>query len=323
VIISLLILAQLNSVQFYTRVQPETVYVGQQVTYDAVTLVDRTAQASLQSNPEYTPPEIRGATVYDFRFDTTTISNIVLRGTSYRRFVYRRALFPLTEGEFEIPPATLRYSLSDPQGYFGGQNSFTLNSQPVRFVAKALPLAGKPVDFNGVVGIFSDTAFITGQATRVGEPFTLTLRVLGVGNITLLPRPPLFIDWADVLDSDERVAWDSTGSVVRGYKEFDWIVVPKIAGALFIPTIRYDFFNPTTRQYTYAAAPSIRVNVAEAGKVLADSYRPSEDTIGTSPFPAIMRVLREHWMAAGAITILVVFLIIFSAIRAASRSRDE
>ncbi len=321
--LALLLFAQLGSVQFYTRIAPETVYVGQQATYDAVTLVDESGRNALRVNPEYTPSEVRGATVYDFRFDTTLITDVVLRGTRYRRYVYRRALFPLTVGEFEIPPATLRYSLPSNDSYYDREMTYTLQSEPVRFVAVPLPASGRPIDFNGVVGQFSDTAFTDGSSPRIGEAFTLTLRVLGVGNIALLPRPELTIEWANAHPSEERVEWDSTGSVVRGYKEFDWVVTPNVSGDLFIPPIRYDYFNQSTRRYAYASTAKIQVAVRSSGRVSADSFRPPTDQIGTSPFPEIIRILRDYWIVTASALVILLFFIIFIAIRSSSRSSDD
>ncbi len=70
------------------------------------------------------------------------------------------------------------------------------------------------------------------------------MRLSGTGNLKLLPRPALQVDWASIVAGAERIAWDSSGTVVRGSKEFDWIVTPRIAGELALPSVRYDFFNP-------------------------------------------------------------------------------
>lgn len=317
--LTLLLLAQLSSVQFYTRIAPETLYVGQQATYDAVTLLTESAQSQLSRNPEYIPPEVRGATVYDFKFDTALTTDINLRGVKYRRYVYRRAIFPLSEGTFTIPHATLRYSLSGSESYNSRSVDREIFSEAVTFTVLPLPTSGKPLDFSGAVGQFSASAFLDNDSPRLGQPITLTVRILGVGNLALLPRPKIRIDWADVFEGDESVFWDSTGSVVRGYKDFAWVITPKISGELFIPGVNFDFFNSSINGYAVATTESIPVQVGLGEGVSSDSFRPLQDTLSTSPFPAILRIFTDYWIVSLAGVLLVIFLVLFFAIRAAGR----
>jgi len=316
--LALLLFAQIGSVQFQTRTAPDTVYVGQQISYDAITLVDDIARTRLKSNPEYTPPDVRGVTVYDFPFDTAAITTVVGNSTTFRRYVYHRALFPLTPGVYTIPAATLTYSLPESDSYYSERTTYTAHSLPSTFVARPLPVNGKPLEFTGVVGQFSDTLYSDGSSPRVGEGFTVTMRVNGVGNITLLPRPELRVDWADVVADQERVVWDSAGTVVRGAKEFDWTVTPKVAGALFIPPVRYEYFDPVTKQYTAALTPTVPVTVTSATSTLPETAATRPDSIGDTPFPMALRMIRSHPLAAAGIVAFVLFLVIFLAIRARS-----
>jgi len=323
VILPLLVFAQIGTVQFQTRVSPDTVYVGQQVTYDAITLVDDLARTRLKENPTYTPAEVRGMTVYDFPFDTAAITSVASGGTNYRRYVYRRALFPLAPGRYDVPPATLQYSLPESDSYYAQRTTYTAHSVAASIVAIPLPASGRPMEFAGVVGQFTDTMYSDGAAPRVGDGFTLTVRVSGVGNITLLPRPTLRLDWADVVAGEERVRWDSTGSVVRGAKEFDWVVTPRVAGALFIPAVRYDYFDPEQRRYAAAVTAALPVQVAGGSAVRPESARVAPDSIGDTPFPAIQRAVRDHWIATIAAAVLLVVLVIWLAVRRRGDGEDD
>ncbi len=227
VIAALLLFAQVGIVQFETRVTPDTVYVGQQVSYDAVTLVDDVARARLRANPEFTPADVTGVTVYDFPFDTAAISNVVVNGVHFRRYVYHRALFALTPGSYSVGPATLSYSLPESGDYFSQPRAYSLQSAPATFVALPLPESGRPIGFSGAVGELKDTLWTDGSPPKVGDTFVVTMRIAGLGNLKMLPRPQLQIDWATTIDGPERVLWDSSGTTVRGAKEFDWVVTPQ------------------------------------------------------------------------------------------------
>ena len=307
---ALLVLAQLGVVQFQTRVSPDTVYVGQQVNYDAVTLVDDAARRRLRANPVFTPANVEGVTLYDFPFDTAAISTVMVNGSSFRRFAYHRAMFPLLPGTYTVPAASLQYTLPEGDDYFSPPRKFTTNSLPVEFTAIALPSSGRPIDFSGAVGEFRDTLHTDGSSLRVGEPFTVTMRVSGTGNLRLLTRPALQVEWASLVPGDERVFWDSAGTVVRGAKEFDWVVTPKIAGDMVLPAVRYDFFNPTTRRYEVAVTPSMSMSVAASSTTVTDSTRVPRDTIGDTPFPSIMRFARANSLVIGIVASVLAMLLL-------------
>jgi hypothetical protein len=327
VIAALLVFAQLGAVQFQTHVSPDTVYAGQQVNYDAVTLVSDAARRRLRKNPVFSPADVSGVTLYDFPFDTASISTIVVDGTPYRRYAYHRAIFPLLPGRYTVPAATLQYVLPDNNDYFSPPRTYTTTSLPTEFVAVPLPVAGRPVGFIGAVGSFRDTLRTDGSSPRVGEPFTITMRVAGVGNLRLLARPSLQIDWATIVPGDERVAWDSAGTVVRGAKEFDWVVTPRIAGDMVIPAVRYDFFNPSTRQYEFAMTPSLPLAVAPASGPPVDTSPATRDSIGATPFPAIAQLLRSNALvvAVGASAVAIILFGVWLVVghRSESDGDDE
>lgn len=308
-ILGALILAQLGSVVFHTRVLPDTVYVEQQVTYEATTLVDDVARARLRANPSYTPSDVSGATVYDFPFDMSRVDDVNVGGTHYRRFTFRRALFPLAPGPLVVPASTLQYTLPEVDGYAAPVQTTTVMSDSAVVVAVPLPAAGRPVGFSGAVGDLRDSLTLDPSSWRVGDPTTVTLRLTGTGNLKLLPRPELDVPWASVTPADERVTWDSTGVVVRGAKEFDWVVTPRISGEMVFPAVRYDYFNPATRRYVAATTPSVRVAVTKPGASTAVAP-PPRDTIGDSPFPLIGRLIRENVVVVGIATAAVVLLIV-------------
>lgn len=307
-IVAILLFAQIGTVQFQTHVSPDTVFAGQQVNYDAVTLVDDVARRRLKKNPIFTPANVEGVTLYDFPFDTSTVSTVTVNGAPYRRYAYHRAIFPLLPGIYTVPPATLQYALPDGDDYFSSEHNYTTNSEPQQFTAIPLPISGRPVGFLGAVGEFRDTLKTDGTTLRVGDPFTVTMRLSGVGNLRLLTRPSLQIDWAGVVAGEERVYWDSAGTVVRGSKEFDWVVTPKIAGDMVLPAVRYDFFNPTSRRYESSMTAAVPMTVAAASGPAIDTAATPRDTIGDTPFPMLGRLARNHSLiiAVGASAIAII-----------------
>lgn len=214
---------------FSATLAPDTVYVGQQATYALTVRIPAEVRQRLRRNPEFVPPETRAMLAYDL-----PVPRPGPRGEGPEVHVFRRALFPLTPGRYTIPPARLSYSIPQSPSFFSREEARTLRSAATTLVVLEPPDRGRPEAWSGAVGRWRASASVDPAATRVGDPFVLTLRVEGVGNATLLPRPALEIDWASVVPEDERVVLDSTPTTLSGFKEFTWLVTPRVAGTRFV-----------------------------------------------------------------------------------------
>jgi hypothetical protein len=257
-----------RGVDFHALVTPETVYVGQQATYQLGVFIDQDTRSRLRRNPEFLPPDSRSMLSYDL----PERGGMVGGGRQpCEVHMFRRALFPLTPGRYPIPSARLTYALPQNPGFFSREENYSLRSEPVSLVAIDPPTAGRPADWAGAVGTWRTTARLDTARARAGDPLVLTLRVEGQGNVTLLPRPALAIAWASVVAADERVRVDSTPTALRGSKEFDWLVTPAAGGAQRVPPIRFTYFNPFSRHYEVAVTQPITVRVAAGDVVAPDS----------------------------------------------------
>ncbi|HVT38921.1 MAG TPA: hypothetical protein VHE78_07745, partial [Gemmatimonadaceae bacterium] len=256
-----------KGVDFHALVTPETVFVGQQATYQLGVFIDQDTRSRLRRNPEFLPPESRSMLSYDLP-DRGNVFNGTIGGQPCEAHMFRRALFPLTPGRYAIPPARLTYALPQSPSFFSREESYSLRSESVTLVVIDPPLAGRPADWAGAVGSWRSSARVDTTRGRAGDPLVLTLRVEGQGNVTLLPRPPLTIAWATVVAADERVRVDSAPMALRGSKDFDWLVTPNAGGAQRVPAIRYTYFNPFSRRYETALTQPFTVRVAP-GEVVA------------------------------------------------------
>jgi hypothetical protein len=181
-----------------------------------------------------------------------------------------RALFPERPGEIVLPPASLR--CESPDG---------LEDTPVPGVAlrvRALPAAGRPAEFSGLVGSVAITRRLQPRNSALGEPpagtalevsagetLRLSVRLRGSGNLWDA-APPLQPDvelgaaveiFALEPEQDlERAAALSTRRLFR------YDLVPREAGQIRLPEQRLDYFDPESGSYAVAMAPAILVNVA-------------------------------------------------------------
>lgn len=248
----------------------DTVYVGQQATYEVAVFLNQTVRERLRRNPTFYPPEMQAMLAYDLPVPTPGGASPSGRTGSqcFDALVYRRALFPLVAGRLVIPPAQLVYSTSQS---FSREESHELETDSVAIVAVDPPSSTRPAEYHGAVGSFRVDARLDSTRSRVGDPLLLTVSVEGSGNVKLFPRPAVRIPWAGLVPADVRVRIDSTNARIRGVKEFDWVLTPRIAGELDVPPVRYGYFDPARGRYDVAVAPGSRIRVGAGSLAMADT----------------------------------------------------
>ncbi len=295
-----------RGVDFHATIAPDTVYVGQQATYQLGVFLDQDTRQRIRRNPEFQPPETRSLLSYDLR-DRGGPQSATIGGRPYETHVFRRAVFALTPGRYAIPPARLTYSLPQTSSFFSRDETFTLRSEPINLVVVEPPRAGRPPDWAGAVGSWRAVARLDTSRGRAGDPLVLTLRVEGQGNVTLLPRPRVDVSWASVVNADERVVLDSSPPLLGGWKEFDWLVTPTMPGARVVPPVRYVYFNPRTHRYEVATTAPIPLRVA-AGDVAATEVTSPASPAALRP-PPIVPALGEPSPRPVGRSVAAVFLV--------------
>lgn len=271
-----------DDIAFRAMAIPDTVWVGQQATYQVGVFLSDEIRGRLRRNPVFVPPELRSMLAYDL-----ASLNSVPRYAGQRRYevhVFQRALFPLTAGRHEIPPARLEYALPLSNSFFAREESHSARTQSLVVIAREPPETGKPPGYHGAVGRLALQTRMQGRTQRTGDPFTYTAIVSGTGNVSLLPRPDLVVSWADVVPGAVRVQMDSSTTLVRGRKEFDWILTPVKPGKQTVPAITYPFFNPYSEHYEVAFARPDSITVT-GDPVIAD-----RSAVDSTPVLPVRRV---------------------------------
>jgi hypothetical protein len=127
------------------------------------------------------------------------------------------------------------------------------------------PVVGRPLDFSGAVGgPFTVTAIAEPTVVTAEEPFTLTLRIAGPGNLAQLPRPDLrkldrFARDFAVEDSPDRF------EAAPPVREFRYRLRPRRADVREVPRWKFVYFNPaggpTSRGYMTTYTEPIALTV--------------------------------------------------------------
>lgn len=258
-------------------VEPETAFVGQQVTMTAAAFFDPSVRSRLQRQPEYRPPEVLGFWTADLPGTVRPERRAVGR-REYFVQVYRRALFPLSAGEIVIPPAAVIYEVR--RGLIYAPETFQVESPPAKVVVRPLPDEGRPSDFGGAVGRFTAEVWFDRSDLRAGEAVNLILEVQGSGNLSSLARPGLpELPGVRVYEGGEAAEVQLEGVEFAGHKRFSWVLVPEGAGQFVMPELRFAYFDPFVASYRFARTDPIALQVQPAATATALDIAPGSRAI--------------------------------------------
>ncbi|MEE2708723.1 MAG: BatD family protein [Gemmatimonadota bacterium] len=259
-----------------SHVSKRQVYIGEQVTI-TYKLFTRVGLSNVQYDrlPSYTgflSEEL-------FTAERLEYNQEILNGKRYNTVVIKQvSLFPTIAGEHKIDPYSVfchvpvnrRNSLLDSffddpfsDSFFSRSEPITLKTQPASIEVKPLPAEGRPEQFSGGVGRFTLTDSIDESDATVNQPFTLTVKLSGEGNLKTVDEPilPDFRDFKRYASSSNDNIKDRNGRV-GGDKTYSYVLIPLQAGALEIAPVTFSYFDPEDETYHTLITEPIPLQVA-------------------------------------------------------------
>ncbi|HPJ71529.1 MAG TPA: BatD family protein, partial [bacterium] len=180
-----------------------------------------------------------------------TVSPAELRGNIYLPRGRRPGQDPFFEGFFP-----------DPFNY--ERRPFVLRSDPVSIRVLPLP-GGAPASFTGGVGNFDLEVEVAPRRVKVGEPFTITVSVRGIGNLGSVGMPAIDLgEGFRTYEPEIETKPEVVGGRIGGTKIFRTAVVPLEDGDLQLPDVVLSFFDPVRKSYEEARAACGAVSAAPA-----------------------------------------------------------
>ncbi len=316
-------------------------YQGEQViiTYKLFTRIDIT-NYSIDALPSF-----QGFWSENLSSGQSSVTTEVINGINYRVAEIRRvAVFPQRSGELRIDPMTvdmtvrIRRSQQQRRGsiideFFGSspfdrfQNmQHSVRSNAITMQVKPLPVENRPAGFTGVVGSYEMSARLRPEELDVNDASNLVLTIQGRGNIRMLEPPKIqFPRYLDVFDPkiEDNVTAGSNG--ISGSRVFDYLLIPRSAGVVEIPSINFSYFDPARSEYITRTIPTLTLNVqgdaanARGVQQQGDASFLAEDIrfINTSAVnwrPIGMLFFKSqsfYLLLVSPIALLIIFLIIY------------
>ena len=211
-----------------------------------------------------------------------------LDGKEYLAVRFEKILIPNQPGTFSLPESTVSFlavtgyrkprANSAMDDFFSGgflnnfrqavTKQFVIPSNTPELIVRGLPEAGRPADFNGLVGSYSIAAEASPTKVKVGDPITLTLRVKGPDYLDSVKLPAL--EKQAALAENFKIPSDmAPGTIKNGAKVFTQTVRAKTADVEEIPPIEIPYFDVGTGAYQVARSDPVPLDVEAARIVTA------------------------------------------------------
>jgi hypothetical protein len=261
-------------------------YVGQQVTVD----FDLFYRFQLHNVGFKELPTFAGFWIKElFVAQQLQAHREIVDGVTFNVSPLRRvALFPTSSGRHvvesmavscEIPARrSQRRSMLDDffaaDPFFGRTQSALLQSDPITIDVLPLPEEGRPTAFAGAVGQFELAAHAQPTHVKAGDPVTLRVEIMGVGNMSAVQVPLIEVGegikmYDPTLEEEEQIDGGNYG----GRRTYEFILIPETGGVLEIPPVRFAYFDPNAEQYvSLQSAPIYVHSTGEVAQEEASSY---------------------------------------------------
>ena len=203
----------------------------------------------------------------------TALQREYINGQAYGTGIIQRfLLFPQTTGDIKIDPVKIvclirQRAHAAPGGFF--DNFFDsyqtvrkpVLSKPVIIHVTRLP-AGAPPVFKGAVGTFGLDASLDKTSLKVNDAVTLKVKISGNGNLKLI-EPPKVEFPPDFENYDPKITSNikNTTHGATGYKQFEYLMIPRHAGNYRIPSIVFSYFDLSSVAYKTLKTPAFPLTV--------------------------------------------------------------
>lgn len=187
------------------------------------------------------------------------------------------AIFPTESGEKQIDPMELELevrvmerkkfrnpfdSFFDDDFFFGRTMRVKVASKPVLIKVKPLPQEGERQGFSGAVGNYVMKVSVDKEEVNINDAISLKVKIEGSGNLKILQEPKIEfpIDF-EKYEPKVNLVVNRSGNNIKGYKEFEYVLIPRLVGQYEIKPFRYVYFDPVGGIYKELISPRFLISV--------------------------------------------------------------
>ncbi len=188
------------------------------------------------------------------------------RAADYWVYSLEREYVPESLGNYRFGPVSIKGQFLDKElrnGRGQGRDIYTL-APAIEMNVRNVPEQGRPDSYTGAFGKFRVSAELTPRKVRVGDPMTLTLSVIGNGNLEDIAPPPLKSVPAI---SDHFKIYEATSETRDQQRVFTWSLRPSHAELTELAPIPFSYFDVDKERFVTIRTEPLMIQVEEAARM--------------------------------------------------------
>ena len=231
-------------------------------------------------------------------------------GVNCVRVRFTKVLIPKKAGTFDLKAASVTADLAVGEkkqrrdrffgDFFGTQyeyQRFSARSELLQLDVQALPQAGKPADFDGLVGDYTISADATPTEVNVGDPITLTIRIGGSQYLKPVKWPQLE-KIPQMAKSFKIPSERSDGEIKNNVKVFTQTIRPNHDAVEQVPPIPLSFFDAQAGEYRTIYTKAIPLQVSPTRMVTGVDVENQQLSTGKKQVKAIKEGLSANYTSS-------------------------
>ena len=241
-----------------------TPYRGEQVTltYTLYTQVDITSfNESLPKYKGFWTEEIFAPT-------NLTLRKVQKNNVQYSAATIKKiALFPTKSGKLQINPMTAVIGVRENKrrnnfSLFGPPSTkHTISTNIIDLNVQSLPI-NQTGQISAVVGNWNIESKISASNIKQDEAITYKVVVSGIGNIqTVDITNTSFPNELEVFSPEITIKEHPLRDKLGGEKHFEWVLIPRFAGNIYIPKIHFTYFDPKRDKWITKSTDRYQLNI--------------------------------------------------------------
>ena len=234
-------------------VPKKTYFVGEAIPVRLTVIVPRNVRVGMQGFVD--PPSFNGCLAREVESSGQDNAETV-------RIAARYAVVPQKAGVLSIGGGKGRITVQ--QGQFGFGQDYDLEFPSVEIRVMPVPEAGKPLDFNGLVGSFTIEGQCGNFSSKVYEEKSFPITIKGRGSLAGLSFPftELMPSSVKMIVQPGKESVQLEGDSVVSENQYTITMIPQTEGTTDLGELVLRMFNPATQKYESISAGSVSIDVS-------------------------------------------------------------
>lgn len=192
----------------------------------------------------------------------------VLNGQRFNVFdIQKFNLYPQKSGKLNITETEVQtlVLVQTGRGFFSRaeQVRHDCKTAAVSINVKPVPASGRPDAYGGAVGRFQISSTLSSKKARTDDAITYSIKISGEGNMKLIEAPKVELPESfEVFDPKVKEQITNTTGGMKGFKQFDYLIIPRMPGTYTLPAQTFAYFDPATRQFVEAKTDAYEIIIS-------------------------------------------------------------